>query len=128
MPGAAEVCDLDVEEIEALACALTARLAEGGHVITAPQIGAPLRVLALRNGARIEVLVNPRISKHSEVIDDIETCRSGQARSSKRAVVVDFEAQSIHGGHLSGRCSGASARALQHGIDHLDGILPNHKA
>ncbi|QPH55868.1 peptide deformylase [Pontivivens ytuae] len=115
----------------------------GGAGIAAPQVGESLRVFLLdarradgtvaEHHAGIEpmVVVNPRITRTG---DDIERGAEGclsipstllpEGRIEvMRPVSITWEGLSPGGEPIGGALSGFAARAFQHEMDHLDGIL-----
>lgn len=131
---AAEVAAI-TDEIRQLAGDLLRAMAEwAGAGLAAPQIGVPLRVLALattRHVAGREVfdpmcLVNPRIVGSSDETDvQEEGCLSlpGVKARVRRPVWVEVETLQPDGTTSQGRFVGPVARVVQHEIDHLDGVL-----
>lgn len=103
-----------------------------GVGLAAPQIGIPRRILVVDVRAREEAgrgriaLVNPRVVRASERTDRAsEGCLSipGLEEIVERYWSVEVLAQSIEGEPVRLEADGLLARALQHEIDHLDGIL-----
>jgi peptide deformylase len=104
--------------------------AEGGVGLAAPQVGETVRIIVLdgdidRYGEVRIALVNPVITWHEGEVEEEEGClsipeiREKVRRWAKvRATGLDPEghAVEIEAGDLL-------ARAIQHEIDHLDGIL-----
>lgn len=105
--------------------------AHQGVGLAAPQIGEPIRV-AVVDVARGEeepcliTVVNPRIVESSEELCDYEEgCLSfpGECEQVTRPARVVVRAQDWEGKELEIAADGLLATALQHEIDHLDGIL-----
>jgi peptide deformylase len=104
--------------------------AENGVGLAAPQIGISKRLVVIDTGDNYLELINPEIIEaHGEQVDS-EGCLSipgivGLVKRAERVVVKSLnrqgEEQILEG-------SGLLARALQHEIDHLDGILFTDKA
>jgi peptide deformylase len=104
--------------------------AHKGVGLAAPQVGQPLRVMAVdvsdaRDGSEALVLVNPEIVEAEGWITGEEGCLSipgvsAEVERSGRVVVVgqtpEGEPRRIEGTELL-------SRVLQHEIDHLNGIL-----
>ena len=115
--------------------ALVERMAEAlreanGVGLAAPQIGVPSRVVIIDTEygeAPPRVLVNPEIVSASEetVVED-EGCLSlpGISLDVKRSARVSVKAQNEKGEEYTIEdASGLLAKALQHEVDHLNGIL-----
>ncbi|WP_432967843.1 peptide deformylase [Dactylosporangium sp. CA-233914] len=92
--------------------------------VAAPQIGVPLRVFAYGTTSP-SYLVNPRITARSGQQDGDEGCLSipGLAFPTPRAFTVTATGFDEHGDPVTVTGSGLLARALQHELDHLDGVL-----
>jgi len=102
-----------------------------GVGLAAPQIGVPKRVIVVDVGKGLIELINPQIilkSKKKEV--DVEGCLSvpGIRGEVERAAEVTVQGLDRDGNLLIIKGEGLLARALQHEIDHLDGILFVDKA
>lgn len=104
-------------------------IAADGVGLAAPQVGKSVRVAVVdfdpgRRDPR--VLINPVITRRSrrkEVSD--EGCLSfpGLRSKVKRAQNVTCSAQNLDGDVVEYAAEGLAARAVQHEIDHLDGML-----
>ncbi|HUP01389.1 MAG TPA: peptide deformylase [Gemmatimonadota bacterium] len=101
-----------------------------GVGLAAPQIGDPRRVTVIdvsepRDGSEALVLVNPRVLEKRGTIASEEGCLSipGVIETIERAAEVDVEYQEREGARLTVSGTELLARALQHEIDHLNGIL-----
>lgn len=97
-----------------------------GSGLAAIQIGQPIRVVVLNcTGNRVVTLVNPRIVDAAGIIEARETCLSLPSRWVKvqryARVVVEHLRQ--HGTELLKADDPELAVALQHEIDHLNGVL-----
>ncbi|VAW37929.1 Peptide deformylase [hydrothermal vent metagenome] len=107
--------------------------ASHGVAIAAPQVGIIKRVIALDITARntketghgLLVLVNPVISESSQNKTVREGCLSipDYLANVKRAKKVTVDALNQSGKAVTVHARGLEAVALQHEIDHLDGIL-----
>ena len=100
-----------------------------GVGLAAPQIGISLRliVLSVPEGERRRkmALVNPeKVREEGENICD-EGCLSipGVTEQMKRAEEVEIRAKDLEGKAVTVKANGILSRALQHEIDHLDGVL-----
>lgn len=104
-----------------------------GVGLAAPQIGVALRLAVIEIPADEEndipakqyVLCNPEIVKCSGEETDEEGCLSlpGYVGEVTRAAVVTVKGFSAEGKPVRIKGEGLLARALQHELDHLDGIL-----
>ncbi len=97
-----------------------------GIGLAAPQIGISLRLAVIEINQERLVLINPTIAGNEE--DRIlfeEGCLSlpGQFLSIERYETVTVDYQDEHGVHQKLTTSGLLAIAIQHEIDHLDGVL-----
>jgi len=97
-----------------------------GLGLAAPQVGIPKRIIVVRIGTNdLLELINPVLKlKEGEEVD-VEGCLSfpGMYGEVCRAVDVEVEALDRQGEKVRIKGSGLLARALQHEIDHLDGVL-----
>ena len=97
-----------------------------GMGLAAPQVGKSLRLCVIRFERKTYVLINPKFKSKSwskEVCE--EGCLSfpGQFIPVKRSKKVKVIAKNKAGKEITIEAEGLLARALQHEIDHLDGIL-----
>jgi peptide deformylase len=125
----------EVEKFDEELAAFVADLVETmyaaeGVGLAAPQVGDPRRVTVIdvgvaRDGSEVIALVNPRVVSAEGTTQSEEGCLSipGAVETIERAARVEVEysdptgqVRRITGEELLGR-------ALQHEIDHLDGIL-----
>jgi len=100
--------------------------AASGVGLAAPQVGVPLRVAVIQvPGERAITLINPEIVKREGERVLEEGCLSvpGYQGEIKRAVWVKVKAQDRGGKHFRVKAEELLAQALEHEIDHLDGIL-----
>lgn len=100
--------------------------AEHGMGLAAPQVGSSVRLCVIKFDGKKYILINPIIKSKSlskEVVE--EGCLSfpGKYVPIKRSKRVKVIAQNRNGEELIIKAEGIFARALQHEIDHLDGIL-----
>ncbi|MBE3588958.1 MAG: peptide deformylase [Thermoanaerobacteraceae bacterium] len=96
-----------------------------GVGLAAPQVGVSKRVIVVDTGEGLIELINPEIVEARGEETDTEGCLSlpdvlGEV---PRAVEVRVRGLDRHGRPVEHQASGFLARALQHEIDHLDGIL-----
>jgi peptide deformylase len=108
-----------------------------GVGLAAPQVGQSIRMIVVEYEPRenedsrgnpfpLTVLVNPTITKFSKEQEVIaEGCLSlpDLEADVKRSAEVNVAAQDLDGKKFKIRAKGLLARALQHEIDHLDGVL-----
>ncbi|NJD62971.1 MAG: peptide deformylase [Deltaproteobacteria bacterium] len=104
--------------------------AASGVGLAAPQIGVGKRVIvvdvsAVEKDIAPLALVNPRIVESRGLVVGVEGCLSipGVEGEVPRGEVVLVKAQDDQGRPVQLTARGLLARALQHEIDHLDGIL-----
>jgi peptide deformylase len=96
-----------------------------GIGLAAPQIGVPLRLMIIEIEGEMTTLVNPEIVKTQGGWEPEEGCLSipGYAASVKRHWAVWVKAKNRQGRDVRLKGEGLFGQALQHEIDHLDGIL-----
>lgn len=96
-----------------------------GVGLAANQVGVPLQVAVIEIEERITELINPQIVRSSGEQLDWEGCLSipGFVAEVKRTAKVTVKARDRHGKEFRVRGDELFARALQHEIDHLNGIL-----
>jgi peptide deformylase len=98
----------------------------GRAALAAPQVGVSLRVIVIDiPGAEDIVLVNPEIVKSSGEHAVTEGCLSvpGYYGEIKRAKRVTAKGRDASGQEIRIKADGLLAQALQHEIDHLNGML-----
>jgi peptide deformylase len=101
-------------------------LAAPGAGLAANQIGVALRVCVVKGDEnQIWGLVNPEIVKAEGVQIGYEGCLSypGWVGEVSRAETVVVKGRNRRGKEVRIKSSGFTARAFQHELDHLDGIL-----
>lgn len=96
-----------------------------GVGLAANQVGVPLRVAVIEIESAITELVNPQIVKSSGEQIDWEGCLSipGYVAEVARGAKVTVKARDRHGREFRVKGEELFARALQHEIDHLNGVL-----
>jgi len=124
--------------LEALAAEmLDAMHAADGLGLAAPQISVPLRLIVIEMPAELDedgneihpgelyVYCNPEIVEASGEEEDQEGCLSvpGYVGQVKRATSVTVKGQDLKGRKIRTKAQGLLARAFQHEIDHINGIL-----
>jgi peptide deformylase len=96
-----------------------------GVGLAANQIGVGLQVAVIEVDNQVTELINPQIVRTSGEIIDWEGCLSipGFVAEVKRHAKVTVKARDRHGKEFRVKGEELLARALQHEIDHLNGIL-----
>lgn len=97
-----------------------------GVGLAAPQIGVPLRVMVIElPGDETLALVNPQIVKRAGERPVVEGCLSipGYRGEIKRSVKVTVRGLDRRGREVRIKGEELLAQALEHEIDHLNGIL-----
>ena len=134
------------EDVRALASDMLETMhAANGVGLAAQQIGEALQLTVLDisgvedrpstmklNGQEVDprtamplVLLNPELTLHDETELGVEGCLSFPELSAdiERAVSLVAKAETLDGRTVEIEASGLLARALQHEVDHLNGIL-----
>jgi len=130
---AEEVKEFD-EELKALVKDMFDTMYEkGGIGLAANQIGVLKRVIVIDVKASSEnpeereqrVFINPEIVSSEGELFENEGCLSlpGLFKRVKRAAKVKVKAQDVDGNEFELEAEGLLSRALQHEIDHLNGVL-----
>jgi len=96
-----------------------------GIGLAANQVGVPLQVAIIELEDTITELINPQIVRASGEVVDWEGCLSipGFVAEVTRHEKVTVKARDRHGKEFRVKGEDLFARALQHEIDHLKGIL-----
>ena len=96
-----------------------------GVGLAGPQVGLPLRLAVIEVDDEVTVIVNPEITKMVGEVELDEGCLSipGFWGTVKRAEKVTVKAKDRNGKDFRLTAEGLLAQALQHEIDHLDGML-----
>jgi peptide deformylase len=129
---AEEVSEFD-EEIQTLADDMLETMYRASGIgLAGPQVGVSRRIIVVDLGEAEDgehgpvALVNPRVEEASKKTDRApEGCLSipGMEEVVERPSSVTVEAFTPRGEPVTIRAEGLFGRALQHEIDHLDGIL-----
>ncbi|HIE50646.1 MAG TPA: peptide deformylase [Armatimonadetes bacterium] len=104
---------------------LEAMKAAKGIGLAAPQVGVSERIIVISTNGEDLALINPRIVGQEGRQVDIEGCLSfpglqGEVPRSRQVVVEAFNPL---GRSVRVTAEGLRARAIQHEIDHLNGVL-----
>jgi peptide deformylase len=98
-----------------------------GVGLAAPQVGVPLRVAVIQLSEEDEplVLVNPQVVKRSGEREVEEGCLSipGYRGEIKRSVSITVKGRDRTGKEVRVKGTELLAQALEHEIDHLNGVL-----
>jgi len=97
-----------------------------GVGLAAPQIGVSLRVVVLKLPEEEPiVIINPEMVKRSGEREIIEGCLSlpGYSGEIKRSASVTVKGLDRQGRTIRIKATGLMAQALEHELDHLNGVL-----
>ena len=96
-----------------------------GIGLAANQVGVPLQVAVIELADEVTELINPQIVRSSGEVVDWEGCLSipGFVAEVRRHAKVTVKARDRHGREFRVKGEELFARALQHEIDHLNGVL-----
>ena len=96
-----------------------------GVGLAAPQVGVSLRVVVIDVGEGLIELINPVIIASEGCETGTEGCLSipGMYGEVERFTSVTVQGLDRQGAPITVQGSGLLARALQHEIDHLEGVL-----
>jgi peptide deformylase len=99
--------------------------AANGIGLAAPQVGESLRIFVAHVEDRVVVLVDPEIIERQGEQTATEGCLSipGVQGDVPRAEMVTVRGKNRRGRKITIIADGLLARAVQHEIDHLDGVL-----
>ncbi len=121
-----QITEIDSETKQIAEKMVEAMLRANGIGIAAPQIGVSKRIIVLDLDGKFHVLINPEIIETSQESEEIlEGCLSipgvdaditRKLQTHLRGVTLDEKTIDIEG-------EGLMARAIQHEIDHLNGVL-----
>ncbi len=101
-----------------------------GVGLAAPQVGVSLRIIVVDTDERFVPLMNPRIIAADGSQTGVEGCLSlpNLHADVTRALRVTVQGQNARGKKVTLSGEGLWARAMQHEIDHLDGIIFTERA
>ena len=96
--------------------------------VAANQIGCMQRMFVVDAeyvASPIDVLINPRVTDSSGMVEMVEGCMSlpDYFRPVSRPASVEVAAISAEGEEVTFEADGLAARLIQHELDHLDGLL-----
>ena len=97
-----------------------------GVGLAAPQVGVSLRVVVLRMPDEEPIaIINPEMVKRTGEREVSEGCLSvpGYIGEIKRSVSVTVKGRDRHGKAIRIKATNLMAQALEHELDHLNGIL-----
>lgn len=96
-----------------------------GVGLAAPQVGLMRRIVVIDVGEGLVELINPEVIDAQGEVAMTEGCLSvpGRRGCVVRPSIVSVRAQDKKGKLFEVKGEGLYARALQHEIDHLDGVL-----
>ena len=96
-----------------------------GIGLAANQVGVPLQVAVIEIEGKVTELINPKLVRRSGSVVDWEGCLSipGFVAEVERAEKVTVKARDRHGKEFRVKGDELLGRALQHEIDHLNGVL-----
>ena len=97
-----------------------------GVGLAAPQVGVSLRVVVIRMPDEEPItIINPKMVKRAGEREVTEGCLSvpGYAGEIKRSISVTVKGQNRQGKAIRLKTTGLMAQALEHELDHLNGIL-----
>src|SRR6516165_4339020 len=102
-----------------------------GLGLAAPQVALPYQLLVMnitgdpKQPEREEVFLNPQVVERKGVMEDEEGCLSfpGLYQTVRRAQTIKVRAYNLKGELVEKVVSDLEARAWQHEIDHLNGVL-----
>jgi peptide deformylase len=96
-----------------------------GIGLAANQVGVPLQVAVIEIDGKVTELINPKLVRRSGSMVDWEGCLSipGFVAEVVRVEKVTVKARDRHGKEFRVKGDELLGRALQHEIDHLNGVL-----
>ena len=97
-----------------------------GVGLAAPQVGVSLRIVVIQMpGEEPIAIINPKMVKRAGEREVTEGCLSvpGYAGEIKRSISVTVKGQNRQGKAIRLKATGLMAEALEHELDHLNGVL-----
>jgi peptide deformylase len=98
----------------------------GAAGLAAPQVGVPLQVVVIEPPEEdVITLINPEVVKSLGERDVVEGCLSlpGYRGEIKRSESVAVKGRDRHGKEIRLTAEGLLAQALEHEIDHINGVV-----
>ena len=98
----------------------------GAAGLSAPQVGVPLQVVVIElPGEDVITLINPEVVKSWGERDVTEGCLSlpGYRGEIKRSESVTVKGRDRYGKQIRLKADGLLAQALEHEIDHINGVV-----
>lgn len=125
---AKKIKDPKIQEIKDLIFDMLETMEHSGNALglAAPQVGVSVKLCIIKLDRKTNILINPEITYKSWRKEDCEEgCLSfpGKFIPIKRHKKVTVKAQDKNGENIIIKANGLLARALQHEIDHLNGVL-----
>ncbi len=120
-----EVTDFDESLDKTVLDMFSIMYKKNGAGLAASQVGIKKRIIAVYAGEGSVAIINPKIIKKEGSETEEEGCLSFPSLflKIKRAKKIKAEGQNTKGKRIEIDVEGLISRALQHEIDHLDGIL-----
>lgn len=125
---AAVIKDVDGELIKTADEMFSIMYENNGIGLAAPQVGVSKRVVVIdvrEDGKPVYVMINPRLTRREGETEAEEGCLSlpdifGEVKRAERIEVTYIDRE---GEEQTMEAEGMLARAIQHEIDHLNGVL-----
>ncbi len=98
----------------------------GGVGLAAPQVGVPLQVVVIQLPEEDPItIINPELVKSSGEHEVVEGCLSlpGYRGEITRSISVTVKGRDRQGKQIRLKADGLLAHALQHEIDHINGVV-----
>lgn len=124
----ARIKDPQSPDVKSLILDMLETMDDNGNALglAAPQVGQSVRLCIIKLDGKTHILINPKITYKSWKKEaGEEGCLSfpGKFIPVKRHKKVTVKAQDKDGKKITLKVDGLFSRALQHEIDHLDGVL-----
>jgi peptide deformylase len=119
------VDNIDDDIVKTSAAMAEAMYRAKGVGLAAPQVGILKKIIAVDIGEGLITLINPRITMSEGIIKSEEgcLCLPKLTVDLKRHAKVQVKGFDVNGKELTFDAEDLLARAFQHEIDHLDGLL-----
>ncbi len=117
--------NIDDDIVKTSAAMAEAMYRAKGVGLAAPQVGILKKIIAVDIGEGLITLINPRITMSEGLIKSEEgcLCLPKLTVDVKRHAKVQVKGYDVNGKELTFDAEDLLARAFQHEIDHLDGLL-----